>query len=103
MFSIMTIASSTTKPVEIVKAIRERLLRLYPSRYITPNVPTNDNGTAILGMIVADESAQEEKDHHDHQRHRQHQLKLHVFDRGPNGDGSVSQDRDLTEEGKRAP
>src|SRR2546425_8234606 len=47
-------ASSTTKPVEMVKAIRERLLRLYPSRYITPKVPTSDNGTAILGMAVAD-------------------------------------------------
>src|SRR5437879_2970569 len=52
MFSIITIASSTTKPVEIVSAISVRLLRLYPSRYITPNVPTSDNGTATLGMIV---------------------------------------------------
>src|SRR5205809_3021534 len=50
----MTMASSTTKPVEIVRAIRERLFRLYPSRYITPKVPTSDNGTAILGMTVAD-------------------------------------------------
>ena len=46
-------ASSTTKPVEIVSAIKVRLLRLKPSRYITPNVPTSDNGTATLGMIVA--------------------------------------------------
>src|SRR5580693_2869735 len=53
MFSIMTMASSTTKPVEIVKAIKVRLLRLYPARYITPNVPTSDSGTATLGMIVA--------------------------------------------------
>ena len=28
MFSIMTMASSTTKPVEMVRAIRERLFRL---------------------------------------------------------------------------
>ena len=28
MFSIMTIASSTTKPVEMVSAMRDRLLRL---------------------------------------------------------------------------
>src|SRR6476660_4496129 len=54
MFSIMTIASSTTKPVEIVSAINVRLLRLKPSRYITASVPTSDNGTATLGMIVAD-------------------------------------------------
>ena len=35
MFSIITIASSTTKPVEMVRAISVRLFRLYPRRYIT--------------------------------------------------------------------
>ena len=54
MFSIITMASSTTNPVEIVKAISDRLLRLYPSRYITPNVPTSESGTATLGITVAD-------------------------------------------------
>src|SRR5512144_2135093 len=49
----MTIASSTTKPVDMVRAIKERLLRLNPIRYITPNVPTSDNGTATLGIVVA--------------------------------------------------
>ena len=49
----MTIASSTTKPVEIVSAISVRLFRLKPSRYITPNVPTSESGTATLGMTVA--------------------------------------------------
>src|SRR6266853_33257 len=53
MFSIMTIASSTTKPVAIVIAIKDRLLRLNPARYMTASVPTNDNGTDRLGMIVA--------------------------------------------------
>src|SRR5271169_5495724 len=53
MFSIMTMASSTTKPVEIVRAIIDRLFRLNPIRYITPNVPTRDNGTATLGIVVA--------------------------------------------------
>ena len=52
MFSIMTIASSTTKPDAIVIAISDRLLRLNPARYITPNVPTSDSGTDRLGMIV---------------------------------------------------
>ena len=54
MFSIITIASSTTKPVEIVSAISERLSRLYPSRYMTANVPTSDSGTAMPGMMVAE-------------------------------------------------
>ncbi len=54
MFSIMTIASSTTKPVAIVSAINVRLLIEKPARYMTPNVPTSDSGTATLGITVAD-------------------------------------------------
>src|ERR1700742_1396411 len=53
MFSITTIASSTTKPVEIVSAISDRLSMLYPKRYITANVPINDTGTATAGIKVA--------------------------------------------------
>src|ERR1700689_3063577 len=53
MFSIITMASSTTKPVEMVKAMSVRLLRLKLSKYITPKVPTRDKGTATLGMTVA--------------------------------------------------
>src|SRR5262249_61981263 len=41
------------KPVEIVSAIKERLLRLKPSPYITANVPTIDTGTVMPGMNVA--------------------------------------------------
>src|ERR1700691_1832563 len=54
MFSSMTMASSTTKPTESVRAMSERTLTLYPSRYITANVPTMDRGTAIPGIKVAD-------------------------------------------------
>ena len=53
MFSIITIASSTTKPEEIVSAISDRLLRLKPSIYMAPNVPTIESGTDMLGMRVA--------------------------------------------------
>ena len=49
----MTIASSTTKPVETVRAISERLSSANPSRDITPNVPINDSGRAMPGMTVA--------------------------------------------------
>src|SRR5579871_2826853 len=52
MFSITTIASSTTKPVATVKAMSERLSMLYPIRYITPQVPISETGTAMLGMMV---------------------------------------------------
>ncbi len=52
MFSIITMASSTTNPVAMVSAIRVRLLMLNPARYMTPKVPTRDRGTATLGMMV---------------------------------------------------
>ena len=53
IFSTITIASSTTNPVEMVSAISDRLSRLYPSRYIAAKVPIRDSGTATLGIIVA--------------------------------------------------
>src|SRR3989442_6536225 len=52
MFSMTTIASSTTKPVAMVRAISEKLSRLKPSRYITPKEPTRERGTAMLGITV---------------------------------------------------
>ncbi len=53
MSSITTMASSTTNPVEIVRAINERLSMLYPQKYITAKVPIRDTGTATMGMRVA--------------------------------------------------
>ncbi|MNQ04813.1 hypothetical protein D3C85_175370 [compost metagenome] len=53
MFSSMTMASSTTKPVAMVRAISVRLLIEKPARYITAKVPTSDSGTAMDGMRVA--------------------------------------------------
>src|SRR6202040_3863394 len=53
MFSIMTIASSTTKPTEMVSAISEMLSRLKPATYMTEKVASSDSGTARLGITVA--------------------------------------------------
>src|SRR5580700_6265063 len=53
MFSTTTIASSTTKPVEMVSAINDRLSMLKPHRYITPKVPISEIGTATPGISVA--------------------------------------------------
>ena len=66
----MTMASSTTNPVEMVSAMSERLFRLKPARYMTPKVPTSDTGTATLGMVVAGQVAQKEIDDQHHQRPR---------------------------------
>ncbi len=54
MFSSMTIASSTTKPIERISAIIERLFMLKFSICITANVPRMENGRARPGMSVAD-------------------------------------------------
>ena len=61
VFSSTTIASSTTKPVAIVSAISVKLLIEKPQRYITPNVPTSDTGTATLGISVARTSRRNRK------------------------------------------
>src|SRR5207249_3888571 len=53
MFSSTTMASSTTNPVAMVSAMRERLSRLYESRYMAPKVPTSESGTATVGTSVA--------------------------------------------------
>ena len=54
MFSSITIASSTTKPIERMSAIIDRLLRLKPRSCMTVNVPRSEKGSASAGMSVAD-------------------------------------------------
>ncbi len=53
VFSSTTMASSTTKPVATVSAIRLRLLSEKPRRYITPKVASSDATVATAGTIVA--------------------------------------------------
>ena len=53
MFSIITMASSTTNPVAMVRAMRERLSRLKPTSFMMPKVPISVSGRATLGITVA--------------------------------------------------
>ena len=53
MFSIMTIASSTTKPVPIVSAMSERLSSEKPHNHMTPNVAISEIGSATPAIMVA--------------------------------------------------
>ncbi len=53
MFSIMTMASSTTKPVPIVSAMSDRLSSEKPQNHITPKVAISDSGSATPAMTVA--------------------------------------------------
>ena len=52
-FSSTTIVLSTTKPVETISAISEKLSRLNPDRYMMPKVPSSDRGTQTVGTSVA--------------------------------------------------
>ena len=53
MFSIITMASSTMKPVPIVSAISDRLSRLKRQSHMIPNVAMIDSGNATAAMMVA--------------------------------------------------
>ena len=53
MFSIITMASSTTNPVPMVSAISDRLSSEKPANHITPKVAINDSGSATPAMMVA--------------------------------------------------
>ena len=54
MFSIITIASSTTKPTATVIAIRDRLSTEKPQNHMAPNVPASESGTATAAAAVED-------------------------------------------------
>ena len=67
MFSITTMASSTTKPLAMASAISERLSSEKPHRYITAQVPISETGTATAGIKVARPLRRKTKHHADHQ------------------------------------
>ena len=52
MFSITTMASSTTKPMAMTSASRVRLLRVKPSTIITTAAPASDSGTVTAAISV---------------------------------------------------
>ncbi len=53
MFSIMTMASSTTNPVPMVSAISDRLSSEKPQNHMIPKVATSDSGSATPAITVA--------------------------------------------------
>ena len=52
MFSIMTIASSTTKPTEVARAISEMLSIEKPAAYMHAQVPASAKGTVTPAAAV---------------------------------------------------
>ena len=89
MFSITTMASSTTKPVEIVSAISERLSMLKPNRYITAKVPISEDGNGDGGNERGSPVAQKDEDDKNHQDDGENERALHIADRGADGGGAV--------------
>ena len=53
IFSIMTMASSTTKPVPMVSAISDRLSSENPQNHMIPKVAISESGSATPAMMVA--------------------------------------------------
>ena len=53
MFSIMTMASSTTKPMQTASAISDRLSMEKPAAHIAAQVPASDSGTVMPAAKVA--------------------------------------------------
>ena len=53
MFSIMTMASSTTKPMHTASAISDRLSMEKPATHIAAQVPASDSGTVTPAAMVA--------------------------------------------------
>ena len=90
MFSIITMASSTTKPVPIVNAISDRLSRLKPEKYMMPKLEISDSGSATPAISVARRERRNSEHHERDQHHAQDQRELHVMDRGANGHGTVA-------------
>ena len=52
MFSVMTMASSTTSPTESTTASIERTLIENPATYMMKNVPMSETGITMQGMSV---------------------------------------------------
>ena len=52
-FSIMTMASSTTKPMLTASAISDRLSMENPAAHISAQVPASDSGTVTPAAMVA--------------------------------------------------
>ena len=89
MFSIITIASSTTKPVPMVSAISEGCRARSPQNHITQKVAISESGSATPAMMVA-RMVRRKIQHHQHdQSDREHQRELHVMDRGADRVGAV--------------
>ena len=92
MFSIITMASSTTKPVPMVSAISDRLSRREAAEPHHAEGGDQRQRQRHAGDDGGADGAQEQQHHQHDQRRREHQRELHVVDGGADGAGAVVHD-----------
>ena len=95
MFSIMTMASSTTKPTETASAISVRLLIEKPAQPHGGAGAGQRQRHRDAGGNGRRRPAQEDEDHHHHQRDRQASVSCMSSTLARMRVGAVGQDRDL--------
>ena len=95
MFSSMTIASSTTKPTEIVSAISDTLSSEYPMMYIAAMVPRSDRGIATAGMNVARNVRRNPKTTITTSAQEISSVRKTSFDRGADGLRAVAEEEEM--------
>ena len=61
MFSVMTMASSTTRPTASTMASMESTLMEKPHRYMMKKAPMSDTGITMQGMSVTRQSRRKRK------------------------------------------
>ena len=96
----MTMASSTTKPVEMVKRHQGEVVEAVAEQIHHAEGADERNRDGHAGNDGGAEAAQEKEDDQDDQADGQHQLKFDVADGGLNAGGEVGERNDLDRGGK---
>ena len=92
MFSITTMASSTTKPVEMVSAIKREIVEAVAEQVHHREGADQRNRHGDRGNQRGARVAQEDKHHHHHQADGDHQRALDVLHGSADGGGAVEHD-----------
>ncbi len=95
MFSIITMASSTTKPMQTASAINDRLSIENPAAHIAAQVPASDSGTVMPAASVGAERRRNSTTTNITRIAVAPERELHVVHAGADGLCAVGQHRNL--------
>ena len=101
MFSTMTMASSTTKPVEMVSAIRREVVERVAEQVHDAEGADDGERHGDGGDDGGAEERRKRKITMTTRAMVRHQLELHVLDRGADGVGAVGEDLEIHGRGQR--